>query len=233
MSLGEAAQRAIPTIQHALARGIETLFQLETGEILAERKPDGGPAGAVLLYEAAEGGAGVLAQLANKADGMSMVARHALEVMHYDPQSVTAAGNNPEQLKTVEDADCAAGCYQCLLSYYNQPDHDDIDRRGDVALRFLLRMGNSRAESREYHSDRRQRPPADESPLIVDGVVLPMVWRTNRVVVVPERQATEHLLAALGAKGVTVFVRPADGSRMAEYEDELDALLVRNRDGSE
>ena len=35
------------------------------------------------------------------------------------------------------DSECEAGCYRCLLSYYNQPDHANIDRR-DEAMRDLL-----------------------------------------------------------------------------------------------
>jgi hypothetical protein len=29
---------------------------------------------------------------------------------------------------------CEAGCYQCLLSYFNQPDHEHINRRDPDAL---------------------------------------------------------------------------------------------------
>lgn len=33
---------------------------------------------------------------------------------------------------------CEAGCYRCLLSYYNQPDHTLIDRRDQGAGGLLL-----------------------------------------------------------------------------------------------
>jgi hypothetical protein len=38
---------------------------------------------------------------------------------------------------------CEAGCYQCLLSYFNQPDHEIIDRRNPAAIGFLVSLANS------------------------------------------------------------------------------------------
>jgi hypothetical protein len=38
---------------------------------------------------------------------------------------------------------CEAGCYQCLLSYFNQPDHELIDRRNPEMLRFLCALSNA------------------------------------------------------------------------------------------
>src|SRR5690606_38175487 len=35
---------------------------------------------------------------------------------------------------------CEAGCYQCLLSYFNQPDHDNINRRNEDALSLLVAL---------------------------------------------------------------------------------------------
>jgi hypothetical protein len=40
-------------------------------------------------------------------------------------------------------APCEAGCYQCLLSYYNQPDHEIINRRNPEAVTFLAALANS------------------------------------------------------------------------------------------
>ena len=36
-----------------------------------------------------------------------------------------------------------AACYKCLMSYFNQPDHELIDRRDIVAREILLRLANS------------------------------------------------------------------------------------------
>src|SRR5262249_26773798 len=43
------------------------------------------------------------------------------------------------------DEACEAGCYKCLLSYTNQPDHKTIDRRTDAVLDLLCRL--SRADA--------------------------------------------------------------------------------------
>jgi hypothetical protein len=45
-----------------------------------------------------------------------------------------------------DDAHCVAGCYRCLLSYYNQPDHELINRRDPAALRLLWRLAQVKTE---------------------------------------------------------------------------------------
>ena len=39
-----------------------------------------------------------------------------------------------KQLHDVGDARCVAACYRCLMSYFNQPDHEQLFRRDDEAL---------------------------------------------------------------------------------------------------
>jgi len=80
---GADADIVMATIQHALARGIETVYQLEEGEILAEPAPTRNDRRALFIYEAAEGGAGALSRLINEKNGFRSVARAALENMHY------------------------------------------------------------------------------------------------------------------------------------------------------
>jgi very-short-patch-repair endonuclease len=127
----------ITTLTYALKRGIEGVFQLEESELAAEPLPDQDTRNAILLYEAAEGGAGVLSRLAGDADAMSRVAVRALEVMHWQSPSGTWA----DASELVDgDSDCEAGCYRCLLSYANQPDHSRIDRRSERVLNVLCRL---------------------------------------------------------------------------------------------
>jgi len=121
----------IATLQYALKRGIESVFQLEEAELAAEPLPRRDDRRAILYYESAEGGAGVLTRLATEPESLQRVAERALEICHFQrPES----GWHPDDLEAQQEHDrdgkpiCEAGCYRCLLSYYNQPDHDLIDR---------------------------------------------------------------------------------------------------------
>ena len=74
-------------------------------------------------YEAAEGGAGVLRQLVEDPGALARVARQALVRCHYDPDTLADLRRAPGARE-----DCEAACYDCLLSYTNQPDHPLVDR---------------------------------------------------------------------------------------------------------
>lgn len=125
----------VATLQHALTRGLESTYQLEQGEILAEPLPDAKDRRGLLIYEATEGGAGVLTRLVHEPDALARVAREALRVMHLDVPEPPAALPVATSLEDLPDTECVAGCYRCLLSYYNQPDHAVIDRRDTGSAR--------------------------------------------------------------------------------------------------
>lgn len=67
--------------------------------------------------------------------------------------AVPAAPFNLELLATVEERMpdgsriCEAGCYQCLLSYFNQPDHDNINRQDKDALTLLVALANGHVQA--------------------------------------------------------------------------------------
>ena len=136
---GLCTPATLATLQHALKRGIEAVYQLEEAELLAEPLPDARERRGVLFYEATEGGAGVLTRLANDPQALAQVARQALRIMHFN---VPDDGPMPalDDLHDVPDVKCVAGCYRCLLSYFNQPDHELINRRDTEVLRLLWRL---------------------------------------------------------------------------------------------
>jgi superfamily II DNA/RNA helicase len=130
----------ITTLTYALKRGIETVFQLEESELAAAALPDDINRNAILLYEAAEGGAGVLSRIAMDPHTIRRVAARALEFCHW--RSRSGSWTDPADLENT-DEECEAGCYRCLLSYSNQPDHERIDRRNDVVLALLCRLARA------------------------------------------------------------------------------------------
>lgn len=139
------ALEAMATLQAALKRGIEMTFQIEEAELVAEPLPTSDDRKALMFYESAEGGAGVLTRLATEPQGLAQVARAALQLMHFNAPSGnwSVAGLETAEQKQDGLAICEAGCYQCLLSYFNQPDHDHINRRHVDVLNLLVALANA------------------------------------------------------------------------------------------
>ena len=160
--LPEPEQRM--AVLYALKRGIEAVFQLENSELAAEPLPDriGDNAWAfLLLFEAAEGGAGVLRRLASEHGAIQAVAREALKILHFDP----ATGNDLERPEhAAPDAEkCAQACYDCLLSYGNQWEHRSLGRhKAKDALLALaagtLEIGGIGGEDRASQYARLAKP---------------------------------------------------------------------------
>jgi very-short-patch-repair endonuclease len=146
------------SVMYALERGIEAAFQLEDAELDSELlPPDRGPRDRILLTESAEGGAGVLRRLQAEPDALAEAASVALKIAHFDPDTGADEGG-------VRDADgkvthaCSRGCYNCLLSYGNQSDHELIDRRlaRDLLLAIVggVTLTAGQGESRTEQSNR-------------------------------------------------------------------------------
>lgn len=99
------------TLQHALKRAIEGVFQVEPNEIgvVALGDPE---APNILIYEASEGSLGILSQFVDDPKVFHRVVAKATEICRFeDPEYKGPAS------------------YDDLLSYYNQRDHKIIDRR--------------------------------------------------------------------------------------------------------
>lgn len=135
------------SMQFALERGIEAVFQLEDSELSSELLADNEDRGRLLFIEAAEGGAGVLRRLQGETDAMARVAVKALEILHVDAQTG----------QELENA-CVRGCYRCLLSYGNQRDHEIIDRRL-IIDRLLQLAGATTVASVEPRQAKHSLPP--------------------------------------------------------------------------
>ncbi|MGO9288160.1 MAG: DEAD/DEAH box helicase [Polyangia bacterium] len=192
------------TVQHALLRGIEVVFQLEAGEILAEPMPTRDARSGFLLYEATEGGAGVLTRLVAEPASLASVALKALQIMHFDIKDQAGLPADGQALRDAPGTACVAACYKCLMSYYNQPDHELIDRRDHNARELLIRLARSTttglasqaavlgATAGPAPSDPalarwlelalgRGLPPPDAEPLVAADRLLPLVWRDHYV----------------------------------------------------
>ena len=199
-------EETLATVQHALLRGVEAVFQLEEGEVLAEPMPSRDARNGFLLYEATEGGAGVLTRIVSEVDSLARVARQALQVMHFDVSDEGPLPDSAAALVDVADTECVAGCYRCLLSYYNQSDHELIDRRDEDAKTVLLRLAASSTRGLLSGSAKAPRDPSptpeapvgswldimrgrslpepDAEPLIIDGVTVQFCWRKHYVAAV-------------------------------------------------
>ncbi len=119
----ELDESEMASLQAALKRGIQAVFQLEDQELAAEPLPSEQLRSQVLFYESAEGGAGVLRRLLDDPAAVAQVAREALDICHFDPDSGDDLGHAPSVSER-----CEAACYDCLLSYGNQRDHRQLDR---------------------------------------------------------------------------------------------------------
>lgn len=98
------------TLQHALKRAIESVFQVEPAEIgvVAVGDPESPN---ILLFEASEGSLGILSQFVEDVNVFKKVVEQAIALCRFDDVDYKGPAS-----------------YSDLLSYYNQRDHKRIDR---------------------------------------------------------------------------------------------------------
>ncbi|MFB3786022.1 MAG: DEAD/DEAH box helicase [bacterium] len=131
----------IASLKSALKNAIQFYYQLEDNELAVESLPDPHTPRMFLCYEAAEGGAGVLRRLVEDPHAFSAIARAALELCHYDPDS----GEDKRRHERSQE-DCEAACYDCLMHYGNQPDHSCLNRK--LLRDYLLKC----VKAKVFHS---------------------------------------------------------------------------------
>ncbi|MBK8942206.1 MAG: DUF1998 domain-containing protein [Polyangiaceae bacterium] len=155
---GAPSTASLVSLGYALQGGVARVFQLEERELAVEVLPTvdaGAPARTILLYEASEGGAGVLSRLVADRDELREVVDAALDLIHVDPETGVDRGGSSR------GEPCEAGCYDCLLSYFNQRLHGQIDRR--LAAPLLLAwqkaqfVGSETLAPRDEHLERLLR----------------------------------------------------------------------------
>jgi len=113
------------SLEAALKAAIQVVFQLEPSELATEPLPTRDKRGSLLFYESAEGGAGALRRLVEEPILWREVARAGLRLCHQDPDSDHEG----------QDGGCGGACYECLLTYQNQLDHELLNR--ERVLPFL------------------------------------------------------------------------------------------------
>lgn len=227
-STAELDDPTAATLRVALERGAEVVFQLEDSELESQSLPDGDGKGRMLLTEVAEGGAGALRRLVGEPGALAQVARAALEVCHFDPETGVdrdRASGAPER--------CERGCYDCLLSYRNQWEHSLIDRHAvrDLLLALAGTTVTAGAGGRTRGKQRELLEAMSDSGLEVDfvtwldeqGLRLP----DRSQILVPDAQARPDLVYDRPGNPVAVFVdgpvheRPSVAQRDAEAEERL------------
>lgn len=112
------------TLKESILRGIQVALNLDESEIrgfISVRKEDPSRRD-IVLYETAEGGTGALKSLVNK-NRFEEIISSALELIH---------GN--------ENDGCTRACYECLLSFHNQREHEQYDR--NLILPILSKFRN-------------------------------------------------------------------------------------------
>ena len=245
------SQTTMATVASALQRAIEEEFQIEQSELSVKQMPNERECTSLLFYEASEGGAGVLTELLRNPTAMARIARRALSIMHFSWNDVGAdpsRGPSPRSIDDLNDLEqtkpletrCVAGCYKCLLSYYNQPLHGIIDRHDTDAKQILVDLANATAERVESEAETTVREDEHAKSLddVLDSIfcVKPdaynkainngaytvlALWKASRLVLLAEEpeDSLRHYLDAKGYRFIVVGKTP----------DEWEHAIMQNR----
>ena len=151
---------------------------------------------------------------------LAAVAREALVLMHYEKVDEAISAGDATLLVDRQGEACVRGCYRCLLSYFNQPDHEMIDRTRAETKQMLVDIARGTvvlAPQRPKAVDPGSWPAAfksaglpapDVEPLTLGGETLPFAWRSERVIAVAS-PITDSLKQAALDRGWSLYELPA------------------------
>ncbi|HOH98170.1 MAG TPA: DEAD/DEAH box helicase [Candidatus Cloacimonadota bacterium] len=134
----------LASLQAALKNAIQRVFELEDSELSVEPLPSRDNRKSILFYESSEGGAGVLKRVIDST-GFKKVIKEAIDLCHYDPISFEDLLKAPQAKEP-----CEAACYDCLMSYSNQTDHELLDRKAIVDILISLLSSDLSRSSSEF-----------------------------------------------------------------------------------
>ena len=146
-------------------------------------------------------------------------------------------------LESQPDANCVKGCYRCLLSYYNQTDHEGIDRTDEATLLLLLRMARAKLTPVRQEAQVTStagltwraactlwKLPTPDPAQADTGDEPPLVWSYHAAVLYP-RTIPQSEVAAWDARGFAVIELPP--TPPADPPHELLELLGVRSEASE
>jgi very-short-patch-repair endonuclease len=133
------------SLQAVFKEAIQKHYQLESRELACEPMPAPKERNEILFYESSEGGAGVLRQLVEDPEAVPLLARKALEICHFDPDTLDDKAADT----------CGKACYECLLDYANQPDHLVLDRY--IIKNILAELARSKSRPAGGAGSRSER----------------------------------------------------------------------------
>ncbi len=122
------------TLQAALQKAIQARFHMEDRELDASALPTADDRQVIMFFESSAGGAGVLRRLLDDPAAIRDVARESLDILHFEADGTDRGKNSRGEA-------CGAACYDCVLSYGNQRDHEILDRR--TVRDTLLKLAGS------------------------------------------------------------------------------------------
>jgi ATP-dependent helicase YprA (DUF1998 family) len=196
------------SLQAALKSAIQIEYQLEDNELAVEPLPDRDNRRLILLYESAEGGAGVLRRLLAEPDALARVARRALELCHFDPDT----GADLRHAVGAQET-CEAACYNCLMTYGNQRDHALLDRQTILSILADLALSDVVAAPAEP-----PEAPIEEGTPEAETEGPPAEWL--RYLQVRAHRLPSHAGAAADVNGASPdFLYRHNGSKAAIYVD--------------